>query len=73
MQATGLMYGEVITLHNCDNKFLQIDHNGWGTIHGHPDGNRDYFAVSSYKEVVCKVASVQIVAPMGVPRRRWGA
>ena len=30
------------------------------------------FAVSSYKEVECKVASVQIVAPMGVPRRRWG-
>jgi len=45
--ATGLVYGEVITLHNRDNEFLQIDHNGWGTIHGHPDGNWDHFAVLS--------------------------
>jgi len=46
-QANGLMYGEVVTFSNKDNQFLQIDHNGWATIHGHPDGNWDHFAVLS--------------------------
>jgi hypothetical protein len=45
--ATGVTYGEVVTFHNSDNQFLQIDHNGWGTIHGHPDGNWDHFAILS--------------------------
>jgi len=46
-QANGLMYGEVVTFNNADQQFLQIDHNGWATVHGHPDGNWDHFAVLS--------------------------
>jgi hypothetical protein len=45
--ATGLMYGEVVSLMNKNQQYLQIDHNGWGTVHGHPDGNWDHFAVLS--------------------------
>jgi len=45
--ATGIVYGEVVTFHNLDMEFLQIDHNGWGTVRGHPDGNWDHFAILS--------------------------
>ena len=41
------MYGEVVSLMNKNQQYLQIDHNGWGTVHGHPDGNWDHFAVLS--------------------------
>lgn len=45
--ATGLSYGEVVTFHNKDHQYLQINHNGWGSLHGHPEGNWDHFAILS--------------------------
>ena len=47
MQAHGLKYGDIVTLNNNDRQYLQIDHNGWGTLRGHPTGNWDHFAVLS--------------------------
>lgn len=46
-RAHGLKYGDIVTLNNNDRQYLQIDHNGWGTLRGHPTGNWDHFAVLS--------------------------
>jgi hypothetical protein len=45
--ANGLSYGEVVTFNNREMQYLQVDHNGWGTVRGHPQGNWDHFAVLS--------------------------
>jgi hypothetical protein len=45
--ANGLHYGEVIELMNPEMEFLQIDHNGWGTMGGRPLDNWHHFAVLS--------------------------
>merc|ERR1712072_773557 len=46
-QAITVMQKYLVSLMNRNQQYLQIDHNGWGTVHGHPDGNWDHLAVLS--------------------------
>lgn len=46
-EASGIKYGDVVTFKNTERQYLQVDHNGWGTIRGRPVANWAHFAVLS--------------------------